>query len=105
MKWIETIELRSTAQTEVVSQIDVEAMLDQSEADVRPYKILLLENGTIGTDLCYQLLFDTGEIRLHGSETGLRLADQLRKIGLVNHKVWIESSAIEIGFDEILVNS
>lgn len=99
MKWIETIELRSGGFSDKQKPLDIQGLIDSVPQATRPYRVVVLKNGTISWDTSYHLLFDTPHIELHGSEAGHRLADHLRTRGLINHKIWIETAKIEININ------
>lgn len=96
MKWIETIELRSTAGRDFLKNIDLAALVTGLPEGCRPYRIVLLEHGTVTSDLCIHLMFDTKTVPRQGSEAGLWLKEMLRTAGLVSHKIWIETASYKI---------
>ncbi len=100
MKWIETIELRSASLSNIKNTINTESLLEGISDERRPYKVVVMEHVSIVTDICFHLLFETEEILLHGSEPGLRLVAQLKEKGLVNHKIWMETSTVNIDFED-----
>jgi hypothetical protein len=99
MKWIETLELRSTSPN-LTREIDLDVFFKTKISSEHPYKMILLENGTLDTDLCIQLQFDTLKVERFGSEIGLQLKLALGELGLVSHKIWIEKQSLPIIVDE-----
>jgi hypothetical protein len=97
MKWIETIELRSTAARDFLKNIDLMALVTSLPKGCKPYRIVLLKHGTVKSDFCIHLMFDTNTVPRQGSEAGLWLKEMLRTAGLVSHRIWIETISFEIG--------
>ena len=91
MKWIETIELRSTSPGDHLKDMDLQTLMLNVPAASKPYLMVLLQHATVKGDLCVHLLFDTDRVPPEGSEPGLQLIEVLRDSGLVSHKIWIET--------------
>lgn len=93
MKWIETIELRSTTATDFLKGIDLKTLVTGFPEGCRPYRTVLYKHGAVKSDLCIHLMFDTETVPRQGSKAGLRLKETLRTAGLVSHKIWIETAS------------
>jgi hypothetical protein len=96
MKWIETIELRSTAAKDFLKDVDLMALVTNLPEEYKPYRIVLLKHGTVKGDLSIHLMFDTKSVPHHGSNPGRWLKEMLRAAGLVSHKIWVETESFEI---------
>jgi hypothetical protein len=93
MKWIETIELRSTAGRDFLKNIDLKGLITGFSEGCKPYQIVLFKHGSVKSDLSIHLMFDTKTVPREGSEAGLWLKEMLRTAGLVSHKIWIETAS------------
>jgi hypothetical protein len=102
MKWIETIELRSTAGGDFLKNIDLKALVTGLPKGCKPYRTIIFKHSTVKSDICIHLMFDTKTIPRQGSEAGLWLKEMLRTAGLVNHKIWIETAIYKIPKDDDL---
>ena len=91
MKWIETIELRTTGGEDALKSFDLKALTSHLSEVGEPYQMVVLRHITVNGDIAIHLMSDTDGIPTAGSELGLRLKEILRGSGLVSHKIWIES--------------
>jgi hypothetical protein len=96
MRWIETIELRSTADGNPLKELDLQTLASKLPAEDKPYLMVLLQHATVKGDASVHLLFDADEMPSEGSELGLRLKENLRGSGLVSHKMWIEAKRCQV---------
>ncbi|WP_455382256.1 hypothetical protein [Salinispira pacifica] len=85
-RWIEEIRLR-TADTERESVI--ERLAELSSVDEQPAaEISIYANGRVDTDLCVHIRWHGREVPASGTLTGVRIADELRAHGIIQHTVW-----------------
>ena len=91
MKWIETIEVRTTGGEDILKALDLKSIAAHLSGAGRPYGTVVLRHATLNGDIAIHLLSDTDRIPAEGSEVGLRLKEMLRGSGLVSHKIWIEN--------------
>jgi hypothetical protein len=96
MKWIETIELRSTSPEDPLGDMELQALATHLPETGKPYRMVILRHATVRGDISVHLLFDTDRVLPEGSDTGLRLKEMLRNLGLVSHKIWIETDSFQI---------
>jgi hypothetical protein len=102
MKWVETIELRSTSPGDPLVDMDLQALASNMPEAGRPYRMVLLRHATIKGDISVHLLFDTDRVPPKGSDAGLRLKEMLRNVGLVSHKIWIETDSFQIPEESVV---
>jgi len=93
MKWMETITLRSietSADSGVVELL--RQMLTASDSSAqRPMDVKIYHHAGISTDFTIHIHWDSST-DCHGkSHLGLRLVNNLKYIGLINHSIWIEN--------------
>lgn len=93
MKWIETIELRTTGRGESLKRFDLKPLASRLQAESKPYRVVRFRHATVKGDISIHLLFDTAQVPPEGSELGLRLKEMLRGSGLVSHKIWLETES------------
>ncbi len=95
MKWVEIITLRSPGRidTQIVNELVKQAESDPPEQleGIRIYHHSVLE-----TDLSIHLHWRSEpESQHHKSPLGLKFSYALRNLGLLNHSVWVETTAEE----------
>jgi hypothetical protein len=96
MKWIEVLELRSAPGSDFLNDIDLQALVTGLPEGCKPYRLLFFKHGTVKSDVCILLMFNTDTVRWQGSEAGLWLKQMLQASGLVSHKIWIETASFQI---------
>ncbi|MGD9189303.1 MAG: hypothetical protein PVI89_13870 [Desulfobacteraceae bacterium] len=96
MKWMEILELRAAAGSDFLESIDLQALVAGLPKGVRPYRVVFFKHATVESDLCIHLMFDTDTVGRQGSEPGLWLKEILQAMGLVSHKIWVESASFQI---------
>lgn len=96
MKWIEILELRSAPGRDFINDIDLQALVTGLPEGCKPYRLVFFKHGTLKSDVCIHLMFNTSTVRWQGSEPGLWLKEMLQASGLVSHKIWIETASSQI---------
>ena len=93
MKWIETITLRSTRTNADagVAELLMQARTPSGPATQRPVDIKIYHHAGIDTDFSIHIHWDGSANDQDKSPLGLRLAQNLKYLGLINHSVWIEN--------------
>jgi len=87
MKWVEVIKVQTT-QTEVVEKLmklSREYKSCQGLVDIK-----VLSHATM-TDCSVCLIWDTAQVEQQGSDIALSMSNTLKKYGLINHAVWVET--------------
>jgi hypothetical protein len=95
MKWVEIITLRSLS---IISKGFFDELLRQEgEADTtkRPLEVRVFHNSFIETDVSIHIHWESESGRQHKSPLGQRLFYALKDFGLLNHSVWVETSALK----------
>ena len=89
MRWLEVIKLRVAGNgegllDELFRQMD-KAGQDRGLVEIKTYRHAALE-----TDLSLHLRWESERPEQHGSILGLRLAQALKELGLIDYSIWIE---------------
>ncbi len=99
MKWLEIITLRSPGKmngqfldelVKGVRESDVPADASKQAVEIRIY-----HHSVVETDLSIHIYWNSGSGWQDKSPLGLRLSSALRNLGLLNHSVWVQTSAVE----------
>ncbi len=96
MKWVEIITLRSSAN---INMQFLDALLGQISNCANPKNLVALKiyhHSVVETDFSIHIHWESEEGSQHKSPIGLRIFSALRNMGLLNHSVWIETTAREI---------
>jgi hypothetical protein len=96
MKWVEIITLRSP---ENINVQFLDALLGQITNFDNPKNLIELKiyyHSVVETDLSIHIHWESEQGSQHKSPIGLRIFSALRNMGLLNHSVWIETTAREI---------
>jgi hypothetical protein len=96
MKCIEIITLRSPA---IISIEFLDALLGQIRNSDIPKQLVELKiyhHAVVETDLSMHIHWESEKECRHKSSIGLMIFTALRNMGLLNHSVWIETTAREI---------
>ena len=95
MKWVEIITLRSPANnnTQLVDELLKE--VGKSDTPKHLAEIRMYRHSVVETDLSVHIYWKSDPGSQHKSPLGLRLSYALRNLGLLNHSVWIEKTALE----------
>jgi hypothetical protein len=93
MKWVEIITLRSSANSNMQF---LDALLGQITNCDNPKHLIELKiyhHSVVETDLSIHIHWESEGGSQHKSPIGLRIFSALRNMGLLNHSVWIETTA------------
>ncbi len=90
MKWLEIIELRSSDRNSVEVLKELTELVDELNRNNSRKNVKLYMHVSVKTDISIHLNHDTADAASPGSDLGLLVASNLKRYGLVNHKVWIE---------------
>jgi hypothetical protein len=100
MKWVEIITLRSPGNInrELVDELlkgvdESDAATDTSRHLVQ---IKMFHHSVVETDLSIHIHWESEKESQGKSPLGLRFSSALRNLGLLNHSVWVETTAREI---------
>lgn len=102
MKWIEIISLRCPGNIDTrfidellkgVGESDSPTNMEKQLVDIKVYRHSMVE-----TDLSIHIYWESEAGNHYKSSLGLRIFAALRSMGLLNHSVWIERAAGEIGY-------
>ena len=99
MKWVEIITLRCSS--EINGQFIDELLKGVSEADElidtprHMVEIKAYHNSVVETDFSIHIHWESEKESQDKSSLGLNLASALKPLGLLNHSVWIETTARE----------
>jgi hypothetical protein len=100
MKWVEIISLRCSANVDVrfvdgllkeVSESDSPTDSPNHLVEIRAYR-----HSAVETDLSIHIHWESEKESQYKSPLGLRFSSALRNLGLLNHSVWVETTAREI---------
>jgi hypothetical protein len=89
MKWLEIIELRSAGKHQAQVEQGLAGLTAGPTPEIKPGTIKVYRNSTLETDWGIHLHHESKKDDIRESSLGLRLADALRKFGLVHHTVWV----------------
>ena len=96
MKWVEIITLRSP---ENINVQFLDALLGQITNFDNPKNLIELKiyyHSVVETDLSIHIHWESEQGSQRKSPIGLRIFSALRNMGLLNHSVWIETTARDI---------
>ncbi len=99
MKWVEIITLRSPSKID--GRFIDELLKGVSESDsptdtpTHLVGIRIYYHPVVETDLSIHISWKSESGRQDRSPLGLRFADALKNLGLLNHSVWVETAALE----------
>jgi hypothetical protein len=98
MKWIEIITLRSPGK--INRQLVDELLKWVPDSDLPTDSLHLVEmriyrHSVVETDFSIHIYWKSEPGRQDKSPLGLRLSSALRNLGLLNHSVWVETTAAE----------
>lgn len=89
MRWIEVIKVRTLERTENVREHLV--MVGRTFAGIQGLVNADVYTGlTNPTDIAIHLLWENDRKPPQGSEIALRIVEELKKFGLVDHSIWIK---------------
>ncbi len=95
MKCVEIITLRS------LSNIDIgflnQLLMEECKSDTaeHPAEIRIYRHSVVETDLSIHIYWESEPGSRHKSPLGLKFSYALRNLGLLNHSVWVEKTALE----------
>lgn len=93
MRWMEIITLRSieTSAGSGVAALLRQILLPSSSSAQRPVDVKIYHLAELNTDFSIHIHWDGNAGSQVKSPLGLRLANNLKYIGLINHSIWIEN--------------
>lgn len=97
MKWVEIISLRCPAKTDQGFLDELFRKIGDSDSPKDLVEIRVYRNSMVETDLSIHIHWESEikEIPLK-SPLGLRFSSALRNLGLWNHSVWTETTALTL---------
>ena len=93
MRWIEIIEVRTTAASGYKLAAELQNLNEKNVQPGNSTKIRIFSRPSLDCDFCIYLEHDVAHLEKDGSQLGVRLADALKAYGLINHKIWMEISS------------
>ncbi len=98
MKWVEIITLRSSGKInrQLVDEL-LKLVPDSDSPTDTPHlvEIRIYHHSVVETDFSIHIYWKSEPGRQDKSPLGLRLSSALMKLGLLNHSVWVETTAAE----------
>jgi len=98
MKWVEIIALRSSGKInkQLVDEL-LERIPDFDSPTDTPHliEIRIYQHSVVETDFSIHIYWKSEPGHQDKSPLGLRLSSALRNLGLLNHSVWVETTAAE----------
>ncbi len=98
MKWVEIITLRSPEKIngQFVNEL-LKGVPDSDSPTDTPHliEIRIYRHSVVETDFSIHIYWKSEPGRQDKSPLGLRLSSALRNLGLLNHSVWVETTAAE----------
>ena len=105
MKWIEIITLRSPANINTQFMDELLKQVDKSDTPKDLVGIRIYHHSIVETDLSIHIFWDSEAGGQHKSPLGLKLSYALKNLGLLNHSVWVETTALTThGSEELHAN-
>jgi len=89
MEWLEIIELRSTALDNIIIKKQLMNILKEINKELKENRIKLFSSDSVSTDFSIQIEHSSGS-PVEKSKLGLHISMALKKIGLINHKIWVK---------------
>jgi len=95
MKWVEIITLRSPTRINTQFVDELLKQVDKSDTPKHLVKIRTYQHAIVETDLSIHIYWESEPGSQHKSPLGLEFSYALKDMGLLNHSVWVETSALE----------
>ncbi len=95
VQWIEIIKVRAVGTIGVQTAADVVRDFSTMNEGTKPTALKLYHHSTVESDLSIHLSWNLETMRVQKSPLGLRIADAIGDLGMVNHSVWIEDAIIQ----------
>src|SRR3974390_3473795 len=99
MKWLEIISLRcsSSVDTRFVEELlkDISESDSSSDTPKHMVEIRIYHHSVVETDFSIHIYWQSEPGTQDKSPLGLRFSSALRRLGLLNHSVWVETTALE----------
>ncbi len=96
MKWVEIITLRSPTKIDAQLVDELAKQVDKSDTPKHLVEIRVYHHSVVETDLSIHIYWKSEPGSQHKSPLGLRFSSALRNLGLLNHSVWVERTAMEV---------
>ena len=96
MKWVEIITLRSPTRINTQLVDELVKQVDESDMPRHLVEIRIYHHSVVETDLSIHIHWKSEPGSQHKSPLGLKFSYALRNLGLLNHSVWVETSALEV---------
>jgi hypothetical protein len=94
MRWVEIITLRSPAEvnTQLLDELLQQALKANTE---HPVEIRMYQHSILETDLTIHIYWETKPQHRRESPLGQQFSYALKGLGLLNHSMWVETTALE----------
>ena len=96
MRWVEIITLRSPTRIDAQFVDELAKQIDKSDTPRHLVEIRVYHHSVVETDLSIHIYWKSEPGSQHKSPLGLRFSSALRNLGLLNHSVWVERTAMEV---------
>jgi hypothetical protein len=96
MRWVEIITLRSPTRIDAQFVDELAKQIDKSDTPKHLVEIRVYHHSVVETDLSIHIYWKSEPGSEHKSPLGLRFSSALRNLGLLNHSVWVERTAMEV---------
>jgi hypothetical protein len=93
MKWVEIITVRSLAKVDAQLLDEFLRQAVKSKTAEHPVEIKIYQNSIVETDLSIHLYWETKPQHHLESPLGQQFSYALKGLGLLNHSVWVETTA------------
>jgi hypothetical protein len=90
MRWIEIIEIRSLSTDNAMLDLNLEGLMAEPLAEMKPKKIEIYRHGDLATDWSIHLHYVSDSIEVGRSPFGVRFALLMKEFGFVHHSIWKE---------------
>lgn len=90
MRWIENITIYSAANIQNKKIIRLLAQFSHDESYESPEKITIYRHSKLKNELVILIYWESEKVTTDKSTLGLRIAETLKELGMINHYVWVE---------------
>lgn len=95
MRYIEIIEIRSLSIKKALLEMNLKAVMADSEAEKKPHQIEIYRHGELESDWSIHLHYLSDSNQAGKSLFGVRFASLMKEFGFVHHSIWQEMRSCE----------
>ena len=96
MSWLETIDVRTAGMAEMRNALKLIRQIEWSQIASRSFKVKMYRSAFYESDLSIHIHWCSDSTTTVKSSLGFQLANQFKRLGLVNHSVWTERNIVRI---------